>query len=275
MEKTIQSKAKLNNDVEIPFLGLGVFRACAGRETYDAVSHALGIGYRHVDTAWMYGNEKDVGDAIKASGVPREDVFVTTKLWNTDQGYDKAIKAFDKSLNNLGLDYLDLYLLHWPVEGLRKESWEALITLQNEGKCRAIGVCNFTIEHLKDLLKDTNVTPAVNQVEFSPFLYQKELHKFCRKNDIQLEAYSPLTRGKKLNDKNLVTIAEKYQKSPAQILIRWTLQHDIVVIPKSVHKERIEENAQVFDFHISDEDMEFLDSLNEDFRVSWNPSNIP
>ena len=268
----IDSKVKLNNGVEMPIFGLGTFQAQSGREATDAVLHALQIGYRHIDTASMYGNEEDVGAAIRESGIPREEIFVTTKLWNSDHGYDSGLAAFEKSRRRLRLSYVDLYLIHWPVQDLRNETWRALETLLKEGKCRAIGVSNYMIRHLEELLENSSTVPAVNQVEFSPYLYQKDLLEFCRKHDVQLEAYSPLTKGHKLNDPKLMNLASKYSKSPAQILIGWALQHQIVVIPKSSRKERITENAGVFDFTISPEDMRVLDSFDQGLRTSWDPS---
>ncbi|MGE5429735.1 MAG: aldo/keto reductase [Syntrophomonadaceae bacterium] len=275
MKLTINDKATLNNGVGIPFFGLGVYLSDPGKETYNAVLWALEAGYRHIDTAAFYKNEKDVGLAIKDSNIPREEIFVTTKLWNDDHGYDKVLKAFDTSLNLLGFDYMDLYLIHWPVSGLRNESYKALETIAKEGRAKAIGVSNYTTSHLKELLNSCQVVPAVNQVEFSPFLYQKGLLEFCNENNIQLESYSPLARASKLNDSRLKEIAGHYGKTTAQVMIRWALEHKIAVIPKSVHKERIYENADVFDFEISKEDMQLLDSLDENYRVAWDPSRIP
>ncbi|NIM19195.1 MAG: aldo/keto reductase [Candidatus Latescibacteria bacterium] len=275
MDKTITSRAPLNNGSKIPYFGLGVFRAARGSETQNAIRHALDAGYRHIDTAMIYNNERDVGIAVKNSSIPRDEIFITTKVWNSDHGYDKTIRACHASLDRLGLDYVDLYLIHWPVQGLRGETWKALITLFEEGRCRSIGVSNYTIRHLEELLADTPVIPTVNQVEFSPFLYQKDLLDFCRSHQIQLEAYCSLTRGEKLHDSNIVSVAGKYNKTPAQILVRWTLEHDVVVIPKSVRKDRIYENADVFDFRISEEDMALLDSLSEDYRVTWDPTDAP
>ncbi|MGE5441433.1 MAG: aldo/keto reductase [Bacteroidota bacterium] len=275
MKLTINDKAKLNNGAEIPYFGLGVYQSPPGEETYNAVRWALDAGYRHIDTAAFYKNEHDVGRAIKDSSVPREEIFVTTKLWNDDQGYDKALKAFDESLKKLGFDYVDLYLLHWPVSGLRGDSYRALEAILKDGKAKAIGVSNYTTSHLRELLNSCNVVPAVNQVEFSPFLFQKGLFEFCLQNNIQLEAYSPLARASKLKDARLKEVATHSGKTTAQIMIRWALEHKIVVIPKSVHKERIYENADVFDFEISGEDMQTLDSLDENFRVAWDPSRIP
>jgi len=266
---SLESHAKLNNGVKIPLLGLGVYQSPTGKMTERAVSYALKIGYRHVDTAYLYGNESDVGKALRESGLRREEVFITTKVWNSDQGYDTTLQACERSLRQLGLPYVDLYLIHWPVQGMSMETWKALVQLLQEGKARAIGVSNYTIRDLKEILQnseDVDVVPAVDQVEFHPFLYQKELLQFCKKNSIQLEAYSPLTRAKRLNHPVIVAIAKKYGKTPAQILIRWSLQHDVVVIPKSIHEERIRENSQVFDFQLQPDDMKYLDSLNENFQ---------
>lgn len=265
--------ARLNNGTKIPILGLGVYQMPPIIITARAVRWALELGYRHIDTARIYYNEKAVGSAIKKSGVPREEIFLTTKLWNADQ--KDAVKACNSSLRKLQTDYVDLYLIHWPAPGTRSGAWKALESLYKEGKCRAIGVSNYTIRHLKELLDSCEVLPAVNQVEFSPYLYQKELLEFCKSKGIQPEAYSPLTRGKKLKDPKLVELASKYNKSPAQILIRWALQHDIVAIPKSTKKERIRENLGALDFTISKGDIEKMDSLNEDFRTCWDPTKMP
>lgn len=266
---TLESHTKLNNGVKIPLLGLGVYQSPPGKMTGRAVSYALKIGYRHVDTAYIYGNESDVGKALRESGLRREEVFITTKVWNSDQGYDTTLQACERSLRQLGLRYVDLYLIHWPVQGMSMETWKAMVQLLQEGKARAIGVSNYTIRDLKEILQnseDVDVVPAVDQVEFHPFMYQRELLQFCNKNSIQLEAYSPLTRAKRLNHPAVVAIAKKYGKTPAQVLIRWSLQHDVVVIPKSIHEERIRENSQVFDFQLDPDDMKYLDSLNENFR---------
>ncbi len=275
IEIRIDTRIKLNSGVVMPLFGLGTFQTRSGRETREAVLHALQVGYRLIDTAKAYGNEEDVGDAVRESGIPREEIFVTTKLWNTDHGYDRALKAFEKSLERLGLSYVDLYLIHWPEGGLRNETWKALEKLLKGGTCRAIGVSNYTVRHLKELLDNSSTVPAVNQVEFHPYLYQEELLEFCNSHEIQMEAYSPLTKGRKLNDPKLLAIARKYSKTSAQILIRWVLQKEVVVIPKSSRNERIEENARVFDFSISDEDMRSLDSFSENYRTSWNPTDVP
>jgi methylglyoxal/glyoxal reductase len=275
MQATVEQFAKLNNGVVIPRLGLGVYQSPPGQTTQRAVEYALKIGYRHIDTARIYGNESDVGAALRKSGIKREAAFITTKLWNSDHGYETALKACDDSLNRLGLKYLDLYLIHWPVPEIRNESWTALTKLLKDGKCRSIGVSNYTIQHLTELLEDADVVPMVNQVEFSPFLYQKQLLDYCENNKIQLEAYSPLTQGEKLNHPRIQQVAKKHDKTPAQVLIRWSLQHNLVTIPKSVREERIRENSQVFDYNLTTEDMRTLDSLDENFRNSWDPTNAP
>ena len=267
MQLSLQSVGLLNNGVKIPRLGLGVYQAPPGESTLRAVKYALKIGYRHIDTAWLYGNEIDVGRAIRESGIEREEIFITSKVWNNDQGYQSTLAACDRSLKLLGLPYIDLYLIHWPVEGRGKDTWKAMIQLLNEGKTRAIGVSNFEVFHLQDIFQNFDVIPSVNQVEFHPFLFQEKLLEFCKNSNIQLEAYSPLTRGQKLNHHILVGLAKKYGKSSAQILIRWNLQHGLVVIPKSIHENRIRENIQVFDFQIEEKDMKLLNSLNEDLHT--------
>ncbi len=268
----IQTTTILNNDVEMPVFGLGTYKIPDGKPVIDSVTWALEHGYRHVDTAARYHNEGGVGKAIAQSDLEREDVFVTTKLWNDD--HDDPRKALNESLDKLGMDYVDLWLMHWPVEGKRNDTWEEMIELYEEGKCRAIGVSNFTIRHLKELLDETDVVPAVNQVEFHPFLYQKSLLEFCESQDIQLEAYSPLTKARRLDNPVIKEVADKYGKSPAQVLIRWGLQHDLVVIPKSQSHDHIVENSEVFDFVIKDEDMEKLNDLNEDEHLTWDPTDV-
>ena len=275
MQATVEPVAKLNNGVMIPRLGLGVYQSPPGQTTQRAVEYALKIGYRHIDTARIYNNESDVGTALRKSGIRREDVFITTKLWNSDHGYESALRACDESLKRLGLKYLDLYLIHWPVPEIRNESWQALTQLLRDGKCRSIGVSNYTIQHLTELFDKSEIAPMVNQVEFSPFLYQKQLLDYCEKNKIQVEAYSPLTQGEKLNHQKIQQIAKRHDKTPAQVLIRWSLQHNLVTIPKSVREERIKENSQVFDYNLTNDDMRILDSLNENFRNSWDPTNAP
>jgi diketogulonate reductase-like aldo/keto reductase len=274
MKLDINSIVKLNNDVEIPIFGLGTYLASEGQQAVNAINYALEAGYRHFDTAAFYFNEESVGKALRDSGYDRKELFVTTKLWNSDHGYDKALKAFDKSFKKLNLEYIDLYLIHWPVENLRNETWKALEKVYDEGLVKAIGVSNYTIRHIEELLGICEIPPTVNQVEYHPFLYQKELRDYCRSKEIVLESYSPLTKGNRINDENLAVIAKEYNRSPAQILIRWNLEQEVVVIPKSSNKERIIENASVFDFSIKPEDMERLNALNENYRCTWDPSNI-
>ncbi|MGQ9798199.1 MAG: aldo/keto reductase [Ignavibacterium sp.] len=270
----INSRCKLNNGYEMPYFGLGVYKIAPGKETIEAVSYALQVGYRLIDTAAVYGNEKEVGIAVKQSGIPRKEIFITTKLWNDDHGYDATLKAFDESLKRLQLDYVDLYLIHWPVPKLRKDSWKALERIYRDGKALSIGVSNYMIKHLEELKTYAEIIPTVNQVEFSPFLYQKDLLDYCRENKIEVEAYSPLARMKRKDNPVVNSIAKKYGKTHAQVLIRWCLEHKLIVIPKSSDKKRIKENADVFDFKLDEEDMRKLNSLNENFRVSWDPTEI-
>jgi diketogulonate reductase-like aldo/keto reductase len=271
----IQSKVGLNNGVKIPLLGLGTYLASNGGEAKHAVLKALEIGYRHIDTAMMYNNETDIGEAINESGIPREEIFITTKLWNSDHGYDRSMDAFQSSMDRLQVDYIDLYLIHWPVPELRLDSWRALERLYIDGKCRTIGVSNYMERHLKEVLKTCDIVPMVNQVEFSPYLFLYDLLYFCRDHKIQLESYSPLTKGRMINDPALLAVARKYEKTAAQILIRWVLQHEVVVIPKSSNADRIYENSRVFDFSISEIDMKLLNSFHKDIHTSWDPSSAP
>jgi diketogulonate reductase-like aldo/keto reductase len=274
MARDINYKMKMNNGIDIPQFGLGVYLTKSGQECVNAVTWALEAGYRHIDTAKAYGNEKEVGEAVRNSGIKRENIFITTKLWNDDHGYESALKAFDKSLKTLNVDYIDLYLIHWPVKGKRKDSWKAFEKIYESGYCKSIGVSNYQINHLQELFSYANVIPVINQVEFSPYNNQKDLLDFCNKNKIILEAYSPLTRMQKLDDPKVLTIAKKHNKTVAQVLIRWAIEHEIVVIPKSAHKERIIENADVFDFELDAADMKTLNNLDEGFRVSWDPTTI-
>ena len=275
MGLTIQSKVKLNNGVEMPQFGLGVWQIPAGAPTRRAVKAALEAGYRLIDTAKFYGNEADVGAAVRESGIPKDEVFITTKLWNTDHGYEAAVEAFEASRKRLGFPTVDLYLIHWPVPGLRRETWRALERNLRERKARAIGVSNYMVPHLEELLASAEVVPAVNQIELSPFLYPRDVVEFCERHRIAVEAYSPLTKGHRLRDPRLVGIAQKYRKSVPQVLIRWGLQHGFVEIPKSAKPEHIRENADVFDFEIRAEDMRVLDSLAEGLHMAWDPTDEP
>ncbi|CUX94445.1 aldo/keto reductase [Bacillus velezensis] len=278
MTTHLQAKATLHNGVEMPWFGIGVFKVEEGAELVNAVKTALVHGYRSVDTAAIYGNEEGVGEGIRQglqeAGLKREDIFVTSKVWNADLGYEETLKAFDTSLEKLGLDYLDLYLIHWPVEGKYTDAWRALETLYRDGRIKAIGVSNFQIHHLKHLMKETEIKPMINQVEYHPRLTQKELLAFCTEQGIQLEAWSPLMQGQLLDHPVLQEIAEKYGKSAAQVILRWDLQNGVITIPKSTKKHRIEENANVFDFELSADDMKRIDDLNENLRVGPDPDNF-
>ena len=277
MSLNISSKVKLKSGVEMPLIGLGTWEITEGETVINVVQMAIRNGYRHIDTARIYGNEKGVGKGLKLAleeqGLEREEIFITTKLWINSFKYEKALGAFNRSLNNLGLNYVDLYLLHWPEPKYRREAWKALESILKDGKTRSIGVSNYYQRHLDELLSEADIVPDINQVELTPYLYLKELKKYCDDKGIQLEAYSPLTRGKRLKDPKLVSIANKYNKSSAQILLRWGLQHRIVEIPKSSNEEHIIENSSIFDFKISDDDMALLDKFDEGLYVGmWNPT---
>lgn len=274
--QSMKDMVTLNNGVKMPRLGYGVWQVEDPAELDNGVKTAIRTGYLNIDTAYIYGNEAGVGKAIRESGVPREDLFITTKLWNGHQreGYDGILKAFELSRKNLGLDVLDLYLIHWPQKGLITEAWKAMIHLLEQGFVRAIGVSNFQIHHLETIMDATGIVPTVNQVELHPWLSQTPLRAFCREQGIQIEAYSPLMTGHLGEAKGLIPIAEKYGKSPAQIVLRWDLQNDVVIIPKSVHENRIRENCDLFDFELSAADMAAIDAMNRDHRFLPNPDNI-
>jgi diketogulonate reductase-like aldo/keto reductase len=271
----ISTKVKLNNGLEMCWLGLGVFRAEDGQEVENAVVAALKNGYRSIDTAAVYDNEKGVGTGIKNSGVARKDIFLTSKVWNSDQGYKTTLKAFEKSLERLQTDYLDLYLIHWPKGKLSLDTWKAMEELYEKGLIRAIGVSNFLVHHLEDFLPECNVVPAVNQVEFHPELIQPELLEYCQEKGIQPEAWSPIMKGKVLNIPVLQALAAKYKKTPVQIVLRWDIQKGVVTIPKSVHPDRIISNADIFDFELNDEDMAKIDRLDKNKRLGFHPDHIP
>ncbi len=255
----------------IPQVGLGVWQSGRGATTRTAVLTALRAGYRHIDTARIYGNEADVGAAVQESEVPREEIFVATKLWNDDQGFDEAQRAFDASLRRLGLDYVDLYLIHWPVAGKRLDSWRALERIKASGRARAIGVSNFLVPHLEELLAAANEPPAVDQIEMHPFLQQRETRAFCAKTAIVVEAYSPLTHGRKIDDPVIAAVAARAGRSPAQVLLRWGVQKGVVVLPKSTNEGRIIENADVFGFTLDGAAMSALDALDEGLATGWDP----
>ena len=272
---TDQLYMKMNDGYKIPVVGLGTWKSEPGEATYKAVLDSINAGYRHIDTARAYDNEADVGKAVQDADISRKDLFITTKLWNRHQGYDEAIEACEKSLARLGCDYIDLYLIHWPLKDKRNESWRALIELQKKGLCRSIGVSNFTIDNLKELEDKFEVIPAANQVEFHPYHYQKDLLEYCNSKNIIIEAYSPLVHAKRMDEERLVAISEEIGKTPAQILIRWAMQRGMVVLPKSVNEGRIVENFSVFDFEISDSLMKRLDNLDERYVTCWDPHNPP
>ncbi|MDM5211222.1 aldo/keto reductase [Peribacillus sp. RS7] len=278
MVKHLQDTTTLHNGVKMPWFGLGVFKVEEGPELVNAVKVAIKHGYRSIDTAAIYENEEGVGQGIreglKEAGISREELFVTSKVWNADLGYESTIAAYEKSLKKLGLEYLDLYLIHWPVEGKYKEAWRALETLYKEGKVKAIGVSNFQIHHLEDLMKDAEVKPMVNQVECHPRLTQKEVQAFCKEQGIQLEAWSPLMQGELLDNEVLQAIATNHGKSVAQVILRWDLQNGIVTIPKSTKEHRIVENSSVFDFELTEEEMNQIDGLNQNHRVGPDPDNF-
>ncbi len=264
MKYSISSRFTLNNGVKMPIFGLGTWEA-TGRKGKQAVVWALEAGYRLVDTAAIYGNESEVGEGIRTSGIPRDDIFITTKLWPSEMGYESGLTAFEASRRRLGIERLDLYLIHWPGEDRRRrlEAWRAFEKLLADGKCRAIGVSNFSFRELKEILDLDGTAPAVNQVSFSPFKQQREVHAFCESRGIRLEGYSPLTRGRRLDDTTIRSLAKSYRKTAGQIMLRWAIQKGVVTIPKSAHRERIIENADIFDFAISDADMKSMDQLDE------------
>lgn len=276
--KHLQDTTTLQGGIQMPWFGLGVFKVEEGAELVQAVKSAIKHGYRSIDTAAIYDNEKGVGqgihEAILENNISREDLFITSKVWNADLGYESTLAAYETSLNKLGLEYLDLYLIHWPVEGKYQDAWRALETLYKEGRVKAIGVSNFQIHHIEDLMKTATIKPMVNQVELHPQLTQTELRDFCKTQGIQIEAWSPLMQGQLLDHPVLQEIAAKHNKSIAQVILRWDLQHGIVTIPKSTKEHRIIENAAIFDFELSSEDVARIDALNQNHRVGPDPDNF-
>ncbi len=266
----------LNNDKKIPAIGFGTWKIWPNKRAQNSVASALENGYRLVDTARIYGNEKGVGKAVIESNIPREEIFVTTKLWNHDQGYDKALKAFDGSLERLGLDYVDLYLIHWPATGKRRDSWRALEEIYQSGRAKAIGVSNYTVKHLEELLSECQVSPMLNQVEFHPFIYedQKELLAYCTEKGIILEAYSPLAHATRMDDSIITQIANDHGKSNAQVILRWCIQQGTVPLPKSSNQKHIAENFNIFDFELSLPEVTAISSLSDGSRTCWDPSDI-
>ena len=273
--------ATLNNGIKMPMLGFGVFRVEDSRECISAVKEAIAAGYRSIDTAAIYGNEKSVGTAIKESGVPREELFITTKVWNEVQRTGDVETAFQNSLVDLGIDYLDLYLIHWPVKGRYVDTWLALEKIYNSGRAKAIGISNFQTNHIEDIKKVWTVVPVMNQIEMHPRLTQKPLIEFCRKNDIIPESWSPLggsmpgeVKSKIIEEPILASIGKKYNKTPAQVILRWNIDLGIVTIPKSITPERIRENLDIFDFELTAEDIAAIDALNTNQRVGPDPDNF-
>lgn len=262
---------RLNNGIEMPLLGLGVYDMYEA-EAERAVETALEIGYRLIDTAAMYRNEQEIGNAIRNSGIDRSDIFLTTKLNNSDHGYDEALRSFDESLRKLGMDQVDLYLIHWPIRGRRKESWQALERLYQEKRVRAIGVANYNIDLLEELAGHASLVPAVDQVEFSPWLYQRELMEYAGTRGIRLQSYSPITRGIKFNDPRLQALCAKYERTPAQIVLNWHVSHGLSTIPKSSNRDRLMENFKAVDFTLDPADVELMDGFDEQFRICPDPA---
>ncbi len=274
MELAINSTKTLHNGVEMPRFGLGVYKMTDKEAAVEAMLTALNAGYTAIDTASIYDNEHEVGEAIRATDKKREDIFVTSKVWNTDQGYDNTLRAFEASLKRLGLDYLDLYLTHWAMPDTYEETYRAIQRLYDEKLVRSIGVSNHQQHHLEKLMAKANTKPMVNQIELHPQLTQEPLRQFCADNDIAVTSWSPLARGRLLDDPVIAKIGENYGKSIAQVIIRWHLQHDLIVIPKSVKPERILENADVFNFTLTAEEMKMIDGLNQDWRSGTHPDEI-
>lgn len=278
----MENRFVLNNGVEIPAIGFGTWQTPRGEVAVESVKYAINCGYRHIDAAAVYGNEVSVGEGIKQSGIDRNDLFVTSKVWNTERGYDSTLRAFDKTLSDLGLDYLDLYLIHWPAtehrfadwKELNLSTWRAMEKLYNDGRVRAIGVSNFLPHHLEALMDSVSIIPSVNQIEFHPGFMQKDCVEFCRKHNILVEAWSPLGTGRMLDNPLLKAIADNYDKSVAQICIRWGLQHGVLPLPKSVTPDRIKENIDVWDFSISDSDMSRIDAMAYCGGSGLNPDKI-
>lgn len=270
----LHSTKKLANGAEIPYLGLGVYKMTDRDETLEAIEAALDLGYRAIDTAALYYNEEEVGEAIRHSSVPREDLFVTTKVWNSDQGYDNTLRAFETSLKKLDMDYVDLYLTHWPVEHKYVDTYRAIERLYDEKLIRVTGVSNHHEHHLKTILATCNVAPMVNQIEAHPYLTQEPLRAFCEQQQIAVTAWSPLGRGKVLNDETIIRIADEYNVSPAQIILRWHLQNNVIIIPKSVTASRIKENSELYHFELTNETMQQLNALNRNERFGQNPDNF-
>lgn len=274
MMKRIDTRIRLSNGLKMPLMGLGVYKATDGKEVVRAIHYAFDAGYRLIDTASFYKNEAGVGEAIRTSNIPREEIFITTKVWNDDHGYQNTLNAFEDSISKLKLDYIDLYLIHWPVPGKYLETWKALEYLYRGGNVKAIGVSNCLQHHLEEIIQHSEIKPMVLQNEFHPRLVQQELLDFCRENEIQYEGWSPLMRGQILENDLLKNIGRSYGKTVAQVVLRWHLQKEVIAIPKSVHRERIRENADIFDFELSIEEMNKIDALDRQERTGAHPDNF-
>ncbi|MDQ0160266.1 aldo/keto reductase [Alkalibacillus salilacus] len=274
MLNNIQATKTLNDGVKMPGYGLGVYKVWEDDEASQSVQTAIQHGYRLIDTASFYDNEVGVGQGIKESGVNRDDLFITTKVWNDEQGYDHTLRAFEASMNRLELDYLDLYLVHWPVKNYYRDTWKAMERLVDEGLIRSIGVSNFKQRHLEDLMTTANVKPTVNQVEYHPHLQQHDVKAFCEQESIQLEAWSPLKRGDLFDDETIQQVAQKHGKTPAQVILRWDVDTNVITIPKSVKEHRIVENSDIFDFQLDKADLDAIKALNRDERVGPNPDQF-
>ncbi|MFT8872175.1 MAG: aldo/keto reductase [Sporolactobacillus sp.] len=271
---SLQETFTLRNGVRMPGIGLGVWHVANGEAVIQSVTWALEAGYRMIDTAEHYHNEEGVGEALRRSGIDRDRLFITTKLWNDDQGYESTLKAFDTSLKQIGLDYLDLYLIHWPISGRFQESWKALVKLYRDGWVRAIGVSNFHPRHIEALAEVSDVVPFVDQVELHPLLTQQPLRDYCRARNIQIEGYSPLGTGSVLNHPAIAAMAERHHKSTAQVILRWNVQNGIITIPRSTQKAHVESNADIFDFTLSSEEMAAIEALNENKRNNTDPETV-
>jgi diketogulonate reductase-like aldo/keto reductase len=274
MVSSINDVAILNNGTKMPWLGFGVYKIQEGQNVESSVAYVIEKGYRSIDTAAIYNNERGVGKAIRKSGLPRTDIFLTTKVWNDDQRNGTVALAFEESLRRLETDYVDLYLIHWPVNGCYQKTWKEMEKIYQSGRARSIGVSNFQIHHLEDIMQESMVAPSVNQIEFHPLLVQPDLLRFCKRHNIFVEAWSPLMQGYIVTDQTICNLAAKYNRTPAQIVLRWDLQHEVVTIPKSTHPDRIVENSLIFDFEITDEDMALIDKLDKRRRIGPDPDNF-
>lgn len=274
MSITFESTVPLHGSVDIPLLGFGVYKVTPGAETEDAVAAALDVGYRHIDTAALYRNERDVGKAIAASGIDRSELFITTKLWNSNQGYEATLSALDRSLEKLGLDYVDLYLIHWPKPEHTEGTWRAMEQIQAAGKARAIGVSNFLIDHLDQLAETATVMPSINQIEFHPHLQSADLVSYCADRGIVVEAWSPLKHGQIIGDPELEVIAEAHGVTVAQVVLRWMLQRGVVTLPKSITPSRIAENKDLYGFALTEEEVAAIDAMDRGERVGPDPGDF-